>query len=658
VDQIRFAFCIHNHQPVGNLQFVFENAYDKAYRPFLEVLERHPEMKVTAHYSGSLLTWLEENRPAILDDIRRLVANGRMELLTAGFYEPILLIIPDRDKIGQITSLSGYLRDHFRADPKGLWLTERVWQPDLITPLRRAGVHYTIVDDNNLHQTGLSEKQSLHRFVARSEAGTCSCPTETLDIFPINAVLRKAIPFRSPEDALAHLRYLASDEGQLIVFADDGEKFGEWPGTHDLIYQQGWLDRFFHLLSENRDWLEMTTLSAALHEVSAHGPIDLPPGSYEEMMGWSGGDWHNFLDRYPESNLLYRKMIHVSAAVENSAPEPSPAARDYLYRGQCNDAYWHGVFGGLYLLHLRTGTYRNLLLAENALGRGETIRLEQTDYDGDGNPEVLVTMPRANVYLHRIGGQIVEFDDRESAWNLLATLTRREEPYHAQLGDSEEGRRLLPLHYDWYPRRGLIDHFFRDDVTLDGFADCEYGEQGDFVNQPYEVEVSQRSGGCDVIFTRKGGAWVGSVSTPITVRKQLQFTQDRPAITVSYQIEHGGTGDIALWFGTESNFVMSPGGAPGRYYRIQHRPSGSLGAKADFGRVSEIELVDEWLKAKVALRFGAPTNLWVFPVQTVSRGLEGPAYAYQGSSVTAHWRVKLAAGEVWGTRFVIEIGRV
>jgi alpha-amylase len=509
-------------------------------------------------------------------------------------------------------------------------------------------VRYTIVDDNNFQQTGLSEKQSLHRFVVRSDSG------EILDIFPINAALRRSIPFRSPEDALAHIRSLADDGGQLIVFADDGEKLGEWPGTHTLVYQQGWLERFFQLVSENRAWLEVTTLAEALQQVSAHGPISLPPGSYEEMMAWSGGDWANFLRRYPESNLLYRKMRLVSDMVAD-AGSPDVDAREFLYRGQANDPYWHGAFGGIYLLHLRTGAYRNLLSAERTIGRDNGIRVTETDYDGDGRTETLVSAPLLNLYLHRLGGQVFELDDCQRAWNLLASMSRRHEPYHDELGDSEQGRRLLPVHYDWYPRRALIDHFLRGDTSLDAFADCNYGEQGDFVDQPYQVELDQRVGACDVVLTRRGGVWVGKEFTPVTVRKQVTLRERETAVTVRYQIEHDGDVVLPLWFATESNFVLSAGNAPGRYYQVQRQPRGSLEAKADFGQVSEVALVDEWLGAKLCLRFPGPTGVWVFPIQTVSRGLEGPTYSYQGSSVTAHWHIDLHPGTVWSTSFVIEI---
>ncbi len=642
--QIQFAFCLHNHQPIGNLPQAFEKAYEKAYAPLLSLARRFPHLRLVLHYSGSLLLWLQENRPDIFTDIATLVKEGRAELLTGGFYEPILPLLPDRDKQGQITALTRYLKEHFGASATGLWLTERVWQADLVAPLRQAGVRYTIVDDNNFRQAGIAEPDSLGHFTVADAAG------ETREIFPINATLRHMIPFASPEKVIDHLRWLVmpqadspgrTGEGpRLALFADDGEKFGEWPGTYDWVYGQGWLERFFGLLGDNREWLKTTTLGEFLEEAPSRGRIELPAGSYEEMMQWSGGSWWKFLERYPESNLLYRKMLAVSEETAKSAEDSK--ARDLLYRGQANDAYWHGVFGGLYLLHLRTHNYRNLLQAENLVNRPPEVVAEKVDFDGDGREEVIVRAPQMNAYLHSVGGQIFELDHREISWNLLATLTRRREVYHEKLAESEEGRHLLPLQYDWYLRRALIDHFLRADTTLEALANCEYGEQGDFVNQPYEMEIGRDGLDPYIILERNGGVWAGEEFLPVTVNKRLVFSPDKPQIMAYYQITNQSAKKLAVWFACENNLVLSAGNAPGRYYRLNGKACGlPPEARAEHEGIRRLGLVDEWLGGGVELRFPRPTTVWTFPVETISQGLEGFARSYQGSCVTAHWKLKL-----------------
>src|SRR5688572_21645936 len=101
---VRFVFGLHNHQPVGNFDGVFEQAYRDGYLPFIELIDQYPEIPVTLHTSGCLMEWLVERKPEYIDRIRRLVAGGRMELLGGAFYEPILSMIPRRDRVGQIRS--------------------------------------------------------------------------------------------------------------------------------------------------------------------------------------------------------------------------------------------------------------------------------------------------------------------------------------------------------------------------------------------------------------------------------------------------------------------------------------------------------------------------------------------------------------------------
>src|SRR5256712_6649815 len=87
-----------------------------------------------------------------------------------------------------------------------------------------------------------------------------------------------------------------------------------------------------------------------------------------------GSHWRNFLVKYPEANRMHKKMLALSKLCR-SRGDP-PAARRAIGRAQCNDAYWHGVFGGLYLPHLRAAIWRNLALAAVQLGCGERTVIE------------------------------------------------------------------------------------------------------------------------------------------------------------------------------------------------------------------------------------------------------------------------------------------
>ena len=133
---LTFCFGVHNHQPVGNFEHVLVAATARAYRPFLERLRDRPEVRLTMHWTGGLLEWLRDHSADTFGLLGAVVARGQVELLTGGFYEPILAILPDHDKVGQIQHLTEFIRAHFGVRPRGMWLAERVWEPQLPRPLR------------------------------------------------------------------------------------------------------------------------------------------------------------------------------------------------------------------------------------------------------------------------------------------------------------------------------------------------------------------------------------------------------------------------------------------------------------------------------------------------------------------------------------------
>ncbi len=393
MDKLKFLFAIHNHQPLGNFDHVFEDVYRHCYQPYFEVLQQFPQLKTTAHFSGCLLEWLQGHHPEYLDVIRGLVQGGQLELLSGGFYEPILSSLPEEDAIGQIRMMNAFLESEFGCTPEGLWLTERIWSPHLPKILAQAGIRFTIVDDTHFYYAGLQETQIHGYYLTESEG-------YTVGVFPISKKLRYSIPFELPEVTLDHLRGFREDSGfNLVTYADDGEKFGGWPETYQWVYQEHYLQKFFKALEEQSDWLETLTFGEALDRYSPAGRVYLPMASYEEMMEWSlpyeaglrfrelkeelktsnvpeeqsriflrGGQWDNFLTKYEESNHLHKRMLYVSRKVKqlpSGHREESGAVRA-LYRSQCNCAYWHGLFGGLYLNNLRHTLYSELIAAETA----------------------------------------------------------------------------------------------------------------------------------------------------------------------------------------------------------------------------------------------------------------------------------------------------
>jgi hypothetical protein len=444
---------------VGNFDWVFEQHVAQVYRPLLHEIIAGGAAPSTLHVSGPLLDWLEQHHGGFLDELGRWVSDGRVELLLAGYDEPILVTLPREDRLEQIARLREALWSRFGVEARGLWLTERVWEPHLAGDLHEAGVRYALVDDRHFLVAGF-ERDQLHRPWRTEDNG------RAIDLFPIDEQLRYLIPFRPPAEFAEYIRGLGrrGRAGRLAVLADDGEKFGGWPGTFEWVYQKGWLREFLAALDALRESgeIRLVTFSTALEEVPPDGIAYLPSASYHEMEGWSlpapaarrlamleaelgearmkgpegsllrGSHWRNFFAKYPESNRMHKKMMALSRLCRERGDPPR--ARRAIGRGQCNDAYWHGVFGGLYLPHLRHAIWRELAQAEADLRKGEALSWDTSDYDCDGQPELLVRSGRVSVVIsaHR-GGGIEELTDLATGLNHADVLTRRREPYHEPL---------------------------------------------------------------------------------------------------------------------------------------------------------------------------------------------------------------------------------
>ncbi|MCK4817073.1 4-alpha-glucanotransferase, partial [bacterium] len=88
--QIRLIFGTHNSLPISNDKKLLESVYQKAYKPFISVLNRFPHIPVVLHYSGYLLEWIERKHPEFIMLLTEMVKRKQVEFLTGGFYEPVL----------------------------------------------------------------------------------------------------------------------------------------------------------------------------------------------------------------------------------------------------------------------------------------------------------------------------------------------------------------------------------------------------------------------------------------------------------------------------------------------------------------------------------------------------------------------------------------
>ncbi|MDP2937089.1 MAG: DUF1926 domain-containing protein [Dehalococcoidia bacterium] len=674
------GLAIHNHQPVGNDPTIFAWAYDRSYLPLVELLEKHPAIRVSLHYSGPLLDWIMENRPLFLDRLAALADRGQVEIMGGGYYEPILPSIPPADRIGQIEKMSAFVRERFGRQPSGIWLAERVWEPDLPTSLAKAGVEWTVVDDTHFRLAGLEEKGLFGYYLTEDQGNI-------LKIFPTSKYLRYAIPWHEVTAVMDYLMDVAKEGVNLAVLGDDGEKFGLWPGTYAHCWEKGWVEDFFTALERNQDWLHTIPLGDYSRSYPPLGRVYLPTASYDEMLEWAlpagrssqlarlkhrlagegqaevlgflgGGFWRNFLVKYPEVNNMHKKMLRVHRQVYGT-PDAGRgrAGIEELWKGQCNCPYWHGVFGGIYLNGIRAETYSHLIEAQNQVDvvlqrTGPYLTWEMSDLDCDGRDELLIEGTIFNLYLAPAqGGSLFEWDLRRPPFNLTSTLSSRPEAYHQELlappeeivpeGDGVQtihtGLRVKEpglakrIHFDTYRRVCLIDHFLKPNPTAANLRSAKYEEMGDFAMGAYQAQVTGLTGGLCVTLVRDGHLTYGQKPTPFRVEKRLEVLEGQPRYTVRYELTNTAQTRVSGAFASEwSLHLLGGGGDPQGFWEAGAR-HGRLDSSSHVQNIDRLAIGNHRLGIHLFMRASRNMALFQFPLEAVSNSEGGLERTFQGT---------------------------
>nr|MBA3659711.1 DUF1926 domain-containing protein [Gemmatimonadales bacterium] len=383
--------------------------------------------------------------------------------------------------------------------------------------------------------------------------------------------------------------------------------------------------------------VQLSRLDDALAEVPSGGLAYLPTASYREMEGWSlppdaalrltrlerdlgdarvsspegalirGAHWRNFLVKYSESNRMHKKMQALSALCRRRGDPPG--ARRAIGRAQCNDAYWHGVFGGLYLPHLREAIWRNLAQAESELRAGEPIGYEIFDLDGDGHDELWIHSSDFSAIVSPWrGAALEEYSLFRTATNYADTLTRRREAYHVlalehqagshggagdgtpSIHDIEHGIRLeVQPPVDADDRAMFVDRVLPAGLRFEDYEPGDYWAARSWARTPFTATPRRHDGGVEIVCdaTEGGG-----------LRKVFRFTAGG-TLQVSYEW------DVAI---------------------------------GDPGDVMSTELS---LFAPLLLRCEPEPERWQFTIETLAKSERGLDRTRQGESVTLRWPMLL-----------------
>ena len=691
--RIALSLTLHNHQPVGNFGWVIEETHRHAYLPMIEALERHPGVRLGLHYTGPLLEWLVAEHPDVIERLRALAERGQVEIVGGGYFEPVLASLPERDRLSQLTLMADEVERLFARRPTTAWLAERVWEPDLPTSLAGAGYKATIVDDAHFRAAGIPEDQMWGPYTTEDQGSL-------LTLFGTEQGLRYRIPFRQVEDVIAYLWDAATDAGDRVgTMGDDGEKFGAWPSTWKHCWGEGrWVDKFFEALEANAGWLTTVTPAQWLESHPPMGRVYVPVGSYAEMGEWAlppdesrgfhaalerarsegrpearwlrGASWRNFQVKYREINDLHKRMLRVSGKVAALPAGARDGALDDLLRGQSNDVYWHGLFGGIYLPHLRLATVAHLIGAEDVADRelGGSVAATRADLDLDGREELRLASDGQVVTVDLDeGAGIGDWDIRAARHALGSVLRRRPEAYHEvlragagadQKAASGDGSALASIHdivrskeaglvekirYDDHERRSGLVRFLPAEASATSFGAGEQADIGTAIGADHRlVELSAQRAvmEADVVVRTPDG------NRGATVTKTIALGGSRlaPTLDVEVRVRNTSDGVIRGRLGQEwSLMLLGGGGNPSAWYEVGGKRRSHDGSGTAVGATS-ISQGNDWVGLAIESRPSPAADAWWAPIETVSNSEDGFERVYQGSSLLFSWPLDLAPG--------------
>jgi alpha-amylase len=441
------------------------------------------------------------------------------------------------------------------------------------------------------------------------------------------------------------------------------------------VYDEGWLDQFFSALEREQAWLKTERFHDYVGMTRPLASVYLPCGSYEEMLEWSGGYFRNFFTKYPEANAMQQKMlrvshqlqkVHSSEFIVQSATAKSlkgkkksqlatrnsrllQQAQQELYTGQCNCAYWHGVFGGLYLTHLRRAVYTHLINADALLNKalGQASSVMSVDADGDGQEELSLTTPTMQMVVDPAkGATVTEWSLYGPRINLLDTLSRRLEPYHEKLrakqltGVAASGQTPASIHdllsvkednlaayliYDTHRRSAFLDYALQGMPTLQEVVRSTWAERQLWPSGPFQLEPSapgaRNTQSLDVTMVRAIGDGF--------LRKTIQLAMRQPIVTYRYAVDKLSVPVVGLEF----NLAL-------RDERYLARPQ-------EFHRIDSFRVDEPGVGVSLELSMESPATLFVFPIETVSESEEGLERTYQGLALVCLW--SLSGSRSWAS---------
>lgn len=317
--QLTWVNCLHIYQPPWQSEDVIRLVTRESYEWIVAALKKFPQWNITMNIAGTLLDSFDALKmDGLLNDLKKLVQRGQIELTGSAHFHAFLPELPDHEITHQIALQEFALKKYFSGyKPAGFFAPELAYSNKVGAILRKRKYRWIVLDPIS---TTIEPKPA----VAYTEKGT-----------GLRVVFRDRTFSRSfPPEAIYKMLNARNQNAKTLISVTDGELYGH--------FHKDWQDHLEQVLRS--DLLETQTVSQYLEGTSRIEEISIHPASWETRARQLRGN-NPFSIWYNVSNPIHRDLWALAhfaiKLLEKNPNDPNHHwSRMHLDRGLASCSWW------------------------------------------------------------------------------------------------------------------------------------------------------------------------------------------------------------------------------------------------------------------------------------------------------------------------------
>ncbi|MEX0918708.1 MAG: glycoside hydrolase family 57 protein [Candidatus Paceibacterota bacterium] len=315
-------------------KWIFQKVATKCYLPtnevLLDLLNRHPEFKISFSLSGVFLEQAAEYMPQVLDSFKRLIDTGRVEILGETYYHSLAFLHSRTEWLRQIMLHTRQVKKLFGVEPTTFRNTELIYNNDIAHIIEGLGYQAILLEGAD-HILDWRSPNFLYRPRRGSKLKMLLKNYKLSDDVAFRFSSRDWNEWPLSAEKFAHWVSQVNGNGEVVNLFMDYETFGEhqWADT-------GIFDFLRHLPAEllkhpDNDFL---TPTEAAGRFPARGVLDVP-----DYVSWA--DVERDLSAWRSNDMQYDALNKIYALEKDIISLGDKKLIDDWRRLQTSDHFYY-----------------------------------------------------------------------------------------------------------------------------------------------------------------------------------------------------------------------------------------------------------------------------------------------------------------------------